>query len=247
MALDSADDDLLSCPVCFQPFDTDEHKPWSLGCGHSFCEACLRAHPRSFRSCPECRSRAGTPHVNISLLRLLGAAPRRGGGGGGDGAPPLPGGGVMTRRQRQQRDAEAAAAAASAPPLPGGRQQQQQQQQQQQPSPADLVLGARRDGGSAVGAAVALAAAVQQALNQRGGAPQHDPEAVAWKASVWTWLGPALALAYILSPLDLIPDIMPLIGWVDDALVAVWLAAALWGRLAGGRAGFGAARRRGRA
>lgn len=34
-------------------------------------EACLRQSPRSFRNCPECRSRANNPHVNISLLRLI--------------------------------------------------------------------------------------------------------------------------------------------------------------------------------
>lgn len=42
-----------------------------IGCGHSFCEQCLSQHPRSFRYCPECRTRASNPHVNISLLRLV--------------------------------------------------------------------------------------------------------------------------------------------------------------------------------
>jgi hypothetical protein len=31
---------------------TEGRKPWDLGCGHSYCEACLRESPRSFRSCP---------------------------------------------------------------------------------------------------------------------------------------------------------------------------------------------------
>jgi uncharacterized membrane protein YkvA (DUF1232 family) len=30
-----------------------------------------------------------------------------------------------------------------------------------------------------------------------------------------------LALLYILSPIDLIPDVIPVVGWVDDAAVAV--------------------------
>lgn len=30
------------------------------------------------------------------------------------------------------------------------------------------------------------------------------------------WLIPALAGLYFLSPLDLIPDVMPVIGWLDD-------------------------------
>lgn len=30
-----------------------------------------------------------------------------------------------------------------------------------------------------------------------------------------------LALLYILSPINLIPDVIPVVGWVDDAAVAV--------------------------
>ena len=30
-----------------------------------------------------------------------------------------------------------------------------------------------------------------------------------------------LALFYIISPIDLIPDVIPVVGWLDDAAVAV--------------------------
>lgn len=30
----------------------------------------------------------------------------------------------------------------------------------------------------------------------------------------WIWLG--LAIAYTLSPLDLVPDVFPFLGWLDD-------------------------------
>jgi uncharacterized membrane protein YkvA (DUF1232 family) len=33
-----------------------------------------------------------------------------------------------------------------------------------------------------------------------------------------------LAILYILSPLDLIPDIFPIIGWLDDLGVLAWAA-----------------------
>lgn len=30
----------------------------------------------------------------------------------------------------------------------------------------------------------------------------------------WVWLG--LAIAYTLSPIDLVPDVFPFLGWLDD-------------------------------
>ena len=33
-----------------------------------------------------------------------------------------------------------------------------------------------------------------------------------------------LAMLYIVSPLDLIPDFIPVIGWLDDLGVLVWAA-----------------------
>jgi uncharacterized membrane protein YkvA (DUF1232 family) len=34
----------------------------------------------------------------------------------------------------------------------------------------------------------------------------------------------ALALVYIVSPIDLLPDMLPLLGLADDAMVVAWLA-----------------------
>jgi uncharacterized membrane protein YkvA (DUF1232 family) len=41
-----------------------------------------------------------------------------------------------------------------------------------------------------------------------------------------------LALLYIISPIDLVPDVIPILGWSDDLLVGVGAGAAA---LAGGR------------
>jgi uncharacterized membrane protein YkvA (DUF1232 family) len=32
-----------------------------------------------------------------------------------------------------------------------------------------------------------------------------------------------LALLYVISPVDLIPDVLPILGWLDDGLIAYWL------------------------
>jgi uncharacterized membrane protein YkvA (DUF1232 family) len=33
-----------------------------------------------------------------------------------------------------------------------------------------------------------------------------------------------LAIIYVLSPLDLIPDVIPVVGWLDDLGVLAWAA-----------------------
>ena len=35
-----------------------------------------------------------------------------------------------------------------------------------------------------------------------------------------------LALLYIISPIDLIPDVVPVVGWIDDVAVGVGAGAA---------------------
>ncbi len=39
------------------------------------------------------------------------------------------------------------------------------------------------------------------------------------RVPIWTKLIPALALLYVLSPLDFIPDILPVIGQIDDLTI----------------------------
>jgi uncharacterized membrane protein YkvA (DUF1232 family) len=57
----------------------------------------------------------------------------------------------------------------------------------------------------------------------------------AWRAwvsprtPIWVKILPVLALVYALSPLDLIPDILPVLGWIDDILL-LWLSFILLAR-----------------
>ena len=46
------------------------------------------------------------------------------------------------------------------------------------------------------------------------------------KKPVWATVGPLiLALLYDASPVDLIPDIIPILGWLDDGVVTVLMLA----------------------
>jgi uncharacterized membrane protein YkvA (DUF1232 family) len=37
----------------------------------------------------------------------------------------------------------------------------------------------------------------------------------------WFWLIIILAVLYIISPIDLLPDVIPVVGWIDDVVVAL--------------------------
>jgi uncharacterized membrane protein YkvA (DUF1232 family) len=47
------------------------------------------------------------------------------------------------------------------------------------------------------------------------------------------YLTPLLGFLYLLSPLDIIPDFLPLIGWLDDLLVLVYVACSMYSMLRG--------------
>ena len=38
-------------------------------------------------------------------------------------------------------------------------------------------------------------------------------------APTWLKVGAALIVLYVLSPVDLIPDVIPILGWVDDIVL----------------------------
>ncbi len=37
----------------------------------------------------------------------------------------------------------------------------------------------------------------------------------------WLWLILILAFLYLISPIDFIPDVIPVLGWIDDVVVAL--------------------------
>lgn len=41
----------------------------------------------------------------------------------------------------------------------------------------------------------------------------------------WRWLVIGASLLYLVSPLDISPDIFPIIGWLDDSIIAGLLVA----------------------
>lgn len=48
-----------------------------------------------------------------------------------------------------------------------------------------------------------------------------------YKASWFTITLLVGAITYVLLPVDLIPDIAPVVGWIDDASVVMWVFSAI--------------------
>jgi hypothetical protein len=49
-----------------------------------------------------------------------------------------------------------------------------------------------------------------------GSLATHKQNIATLRTSMWVYLTPLLGMLYILSPLDIIPDFIPLVGWIDD-------------------------------
>lgn len=61
----------------------------------------------------------------------------------------------------------------------------------------------------------------------RNAIPVHIPAAQQPLKSQSKWkrvVISVLAMLYVISPLDLIPDLIPVVGWLDDLGVLVWAA-----------------------
>ena len=49
--------------------------------------------------------------------------------------------------------------------------------------------------------------------------PRQENISVGKNKKGLSWVLPMLAVIYILSPIDIVPDVLPILGWVDDFLV----------------------------
>ncbi|KAI8511003.1 hypothetical protein Bbelb_119190 [Branchiostoma belcheri] len=62
--------DLLTCPICLEAFDSDERKPRSLQCLHTFCHDCLEdfSTNKHVLTCPTCRRETTLPSQGVKGL-----------------------------------------------------------------------------------------------------------------------------------------------------------------------------------
>lgn len=54
-------DQPIQCEICYNPYDTEKHKPMWLDCGHIFGLECLHEWLRTAYTCPGCRRRLFGP------------------------------------------------------------------------------------------------------------------------------------------------------------------------------------------
>ncbi|XP_018011246.1 tripartite motif-containing protein 75 [Hyalella azteca] len=61
----------LECEVCYEEYDSDNHKPLCVACGHTFCFSCISDLPY-LSSCPKCKKKIkqslGDMLVNYALI-----------------------------------------------------------------------------------------------------------------------------------------------------------------------------------
>ena len=66
--------DCYECIVCYFSYDNDQHKPFMVNCGHTFCMFCLNRIQKykyeNKRICPKCRQQITGSNVNYALLTL---------------------------------------------------------------------------------------------------------------------------------------------------------------------------------
>ncbi|XP_078615370.1 E3 ubiquitin-protein ligase TRIM32-like [Branchiostoma floridae x Branchiostoma japonicum] len=62
--------DLLTCPICLEAFDSDQRKPRSLQCLHTFCHGCLQDFSANKQTleCPTCRHETAVPSQGVKGL-----------------------------------------------------------------------------------------------------------------------------------------------------------------------------------
>jgi hypothetical protein len=107
--------------------------------------------------------------------------------------------------------------------------------------PGSLSIGTVLAGGAGIPVGGAAGAAAAAASSSSSGGPAggglagggsiaaHQAKIAQWRTSMWVWLGPLLGFLYLISPFDLIPDIIPVIGWLDDLLVVYYIACSVYG------------------
>ena len=60
----------LTCPICCEEYDKDDHQAKFLPCLHSYCKSCLRQHAcrRPKINCPNCRKEVALPDGTVDSL-----------------------------------------------------------------------------------------------------------------------------------------------------------------------------------
>ena len=63
-------EEFLTCSICTEPYDKDQHQAKCLSCLHTYCKSCLQklAGKRSKINCPKCRSLVTLPGGTVDSL-----------------------------------------------------------------------------------------------------------------------------------------------------------------------------------
>ena len=62
--------EFLTCSICTEPFDNEEHQAKYLPCLHTYCKSCLKRHAgrKPKFNCPNCRRQVTLPDKTVESL-----------------------------------------------------------------------------------------------------------------------------------------------------------------------------------
>jgi hypothetical protein len=62
----------MECKICYEKFDKQTRKPFTINCGHTYCSFCLTSlKNRNDYECPTCGEPISTCQPNYTVLEIL--------------------------------------------------------------------------------------------------------------------------------------------------------------------------------